>query len=277
MFQGMINAVANDKPRFLSILDKALTVIFKENKDIYLTVKVNDILFDGIPIDCKVKDFSATAVCSQLKLQPTIIEVEKNIFYFSLFGSVRLCNANIIGFECNLQRNGTLHSRIKVLRGSRTAADVGRVVSINNKSDLDIWPDEKCNEFRGTDGWIFPSFLEKDEGIWTVAPELCRSVKALFVKDQKYQGISVREYTADFGDMSSNPEEKCYCPSPDNCLPKGMIDLTKCLQVPIYVSLPHFLKADESLLEQVGGLKPDEDKHVIKLLFEPVSKMMKII
>jgi hypothetical protein len=71
--------------------------------------------------------------------------------------------------------------------------------------------------------------------------------------------------------MSSNPEEKCFCPKPDSCLPKGVMDLTKCMKVPIYCTLPHFLNADEQLLEQVEGLHPDKDKHIIQLYFEPVS------
>lgn len=100
---------------------------------------------------------------------------------------------------------------------------------------------------------------------------VCRSIKAQFVEDLKFHGVAVRKYHADFGDMSSNPEEKCFCPSPDSCLPKGVMDLTKCMNVPIFCTLPHFLKADEKLLEQVDGLNPQLDKHIIKIYFEPLT------
>lgn len=80
--------MADQKPQFLSTVNKAFPIIFKESYDIYLTVRVRDILFDGVTIDCRVKDFSATAVCSQFKGQPVMVEAEKNVYLFSLFGTV---------------------------------------------------------------------------------------------------------------------------------------------------------------------------------------------
>lgn len=70
--------------------------------------------------------------------------------------------------------------------------------------------------------------------------------------------------------MSSNPEEKCFCPTNTTCLPKGVMDLNKCMKAPIYCTLPHFLETDEQLLTQVEGLHPEEDKHHILIFFEPV-------
>lgn len=38
-------------------------------------------------------------------------------------------------------------------------------------------------------------------------------------------------------------------------------------------SKPHFLEADPILLKQVEGLKPDKQKHELKLEFEMVRKI----
>nr|XP_015834960.1 PREDICTED: sensory neuron membrane protein 1-like isoform X3 [Tribolium castaneum] len=168
-------------------------------------------------------------------------------------------------------RNGSIPTRITIHRGVKNAADIGRVVTIDNKTDLDVWPEPECNAFRGTDGWVFPSFLEKEDGIWTVASDLCRSFKAQYVEDLKFHGVVVRKYFADLGDMSSNPAEKCFCPAPEKCLPKGVMDLTKCMKVPLYCTLPHFLRADEKLLQQVEGLSPELERHIIKIYFEPLT------
>nr|XP_015834959.1 PREDICTED: sensory neuron membrane protein 1-like isoform X1 [Tribolium castaneum] len=267
---GIVNAVATQKPQYLSAVNKALPVIFKENSSIYLTAKVREILFDGVLINCNVKDFSANAVCSQFKGQPAMVEVEKNIYSFSLLGSVIFLGDGqmvVIFF----QRNGSIPTRITIHRGVKNAADIGRVVTIDNKTDLDVWPEPECNAFRGTDGWVFPSFLEKEDGIWTVASDLCRSFKAQYVEDLKFHGVVVRKYFADLGDMSSNPAEKCFCPAPEKCLPKGVMDLTKCMKVPLYCTLPHFLRADEKLLQQVEGLSPELERHIIKIYFEPLT------
>lgn len=140
------------------------------------------------------------------------------------------------------------------------------MIAIDNQPNLTIWSG-KCNQFSGTDGWIFPSFIKND--LWIMAPDLCRKFKAKYINDLYFHGVKVKKYFTVFGD-SSKEEDNCYCNTPDTCLPKGVIDLTKCLQVPILCTLPHFLETDPKLIEQVEGLHPDTEKHIIKILFEPV-------
>ncbi|KAL3265255.1 hypothetical protein HHI36_009469 [Cryptolaemus montrouzieri] len=71
--------------------------------------------------------------------------------------------------------------------------------------------------------------------------------------------------------MSKNADEKCFCPTNDTCLKKGLMDLFKCIGVPIYVSLPHFYDSDESYLRTVKGLNPNKEKHSIEILFEHMT------
>lgn len=49
------------------------------------------------------------------------------------------------------------------------------------------------------------------------------------------------------------------------------MDLYKCAKIPLYVSLPHFYDSHESYLKGVKGLKPDVEKHGIRIMFESVS------
>jgi hypothetical protein len=55
-----------------------------------------------------------------------------------------------------------------------------------------------------------------------------RSIGAEYKKDIVYKGIHSYSYGADFGDMSTDPELKCFCTTPDTCLKKGVHDLTRC-------------------------------------------------
>jgi hypothetical protein len=81
--------VARDSPPLLVIVNKALKSIFHDPQDIYIRTKVRDFLFDGITINCNVQDFAATAVCTQIKAQvPGLVEVQKNVFKFSILGPV---------------------------------------------------------------------------------------------------------------------------------------------------------------------------------------------
>lgn len=136
---------------------------------------------------------------------------------------------------------------------------------------MDVWPTKECNTFGGTDGTIFPPFLKKEEGLESFSPDLCRSLVARYEKNTKYDGIPVWLYSASLGDMSKNADEKCFCPTNETCLKKGMMDLFKCIGVPIYVSLPHFYDSDESYLRAVEGLHPSKTLHGIEIYFEHMT------
>lgn len=75
-----------------------------------------------------------------------------------------------------MQRNGTLARRLKVHRGIAHAKDLGRLVELDGKKDIDIWINAECNRFHGTDGWIFPALTLPEEGLPSFSTDLCRYV-----------------------------------------------------------------------------------------------------
>lgn len=91
-----------------------------------------------------------------------------------------------------------------------------------------------------------------------------RNLHADFLGETTSNGIAVRKFYADFSD-------RCMNCSQSSCLPEGLTDLTQCIKVPLYISLPHFLRSDEELLQMVNGLQPDEEKHITRVLLEEVS------
>jgi hypothetical protein len=173
-----------------------------------------------------------------------------------------------------LQRNGTLPNRVKVFRGMKKSQELGRLVELNHDKVQKIWSTKKCNRFRGTDSWIFPPFINKELGFWVYSFDLCRNIHLLYVEDMTFHSVAVEKYYADLGDMSTNPAEKCYCNTPKTCLPKGIMDLTKCMGVPIYATLPHFLRVDESVQKKVKGLNPVTDDHIVRILMQPVRRYL---
>ncbi|KAJ8927990.1 hypothetical protein NQ314_019518 [Rhamnusium bicolor] len=253
---SMVNQVTRDSPALLSIVNKAIGFIFPNLETMYLTAKVKDILFDGMEIDCRASEFQAKAVCTQLKIQIPGLKMsgQKNVFLFSILGP----------------RNATIGKRFKVGRGISNSKDLGRVLEVEDQKELTLWGEKQCNIFKGTDGWIFPPFLTPEEGIWSFSIDLC-SIQAKFVRDTEFKGVNVRRYEATLGDMEHNQEEKCYCNTPKTCLKKGVFDLTKCMGVPIYVTLPHFLETDEMYLQQVKGMEPVLEDHIIRVHFEPMT------
>ncbi|CAH1970313.1 unnamed protein product [Acanthoscelides obtectus] len=76
---------------------------------------------------------------------------------------------------------------------------------------------------------------------------------------------------------SENPEHDCYCTKlmsdetgKKSCFLDGTLDVQSCLGVPVLLSLPHFLYADQTYFRKVKGISsPNKDEHEIYLLVEP--------
>ncbi|XP_065158178.1 sensory neuron membrane protein 1-like isoform X2 [Atheta coriaria] len=256
LIAGIAMAVEREKPGALALVNKALTSIYRNPTHPFLTTTVDALLFSGVDIACNVTDFAGKAVCTQLRNEAKdLIEIEPGIFRFSLFGP----------------KNGTIGQKVKVKRGVQNIMDLGQVVEFEGKPKLDMWGSEECNTYGGTDSTIFPPFLKEEDGLVSFAPDICRRLPAYYVENTKYDGISVRRYSADFGDQSKVKAEKCYCPSEDFCYKKGIHDMYKCVGAPFVASLPHFYLSDESYQKGVRGLNPTKDKHEIIILFESLT------
>ncbi|KAL0828975.1 hypothetical protein ABMA28_003865 [Loxostege sticticalis] len=254
---SMATIVHNDKPAMLNMLGKALNGIFDEPKDIFLRVKVLDLLFRGMIVNCARTEFAPKAVCTALKKEAAngLTFEPNNQYRFSLFGL----------------RNGTIDPHVvTVRRGIKNVMDVGKVIAVDGKPNQDVWRD-KCNEYQGTDGTVFPPFLTEKDNLESFSGDLCRSFKPWYQKKTSYKGIKTNRYIANIGDFANDPELQCYCDSPDKCPPKGVMDLMKCMKAPMYATLPHFLDCDPQLLKNVKGLSPDVNEHGIVIDFEPIS------
>jgi hypothetical protein len=77
---------------------------------------------------------------------------------------------------------------MRVLRGIKNFKDVGRVLEWDGKAALDIWPEDHCNEFNGTDSTIFPPLFGPDDDIVSFGYEICRSLSAHYERPSKIKG-----------------------------------------------------------------------------------------
>lgn len=155
----MVNTVSRLKPGSLTLVGKAINSIYNNPTSIFLTAKARDILFDGVIINCGVKDFAGKAVCTQLKTEAK---------------DLRHVSEDELAFAFLAPKNATLQKRFKVYRGVKVSHDVGKIIEYDEKKEMEVWPTKECNQIRGTDGTIFPPFLTIEEGIVSYAPDLCR-------------------------------------------------------------------------------------------------------
>ena len=78
---------------------------------------------------------------------------------------------------------------------------MGRIATIDGKTEQNIWDGDECNKIQGTDSTIFPPFMTKEQGLWTFTPDICRSIAAHYVKKSTYAGMPTSLYSLDLGDL----------------------------------------------------------------------------
>ncbi|XP_052742295.1 uncharacterized protein LOC112057810 [Bicyclus anynana] len=254
---GIVNIVNRDKPAMLNMVGKAINGIFDNPPNVFVQVAALDILFRGIIINCARTEFAPKAVCTGMKKEAAerLIFEPNNQYRFSFFG----------------MRNATVDKHvITVKRGMKNVMDVGKVVAIDGKMEQETWSG-KCNEFEGTDGTVFPPFLTEFDRLESFSGDLCRTFRPWYQRKSSYKGIKTNRYIANIGDFANDPELQCLCDEPGNCPPKGLMDLTKCMGVAMYASLPHFYDSDPEVLNNIKGLSPDVNEHEIAIDFEPIT------
>jgi hypothetical protein len=90
--------------------------------------------------------------------------------------------------------------------------------------------DGDCNKVKGSDGFLYPAFMSKDDKIDVFATEICRTARAVFETESEFEGISTYRYRVGkdlFASPSLYPENQCYCVKPkppfnETCAPTGV-------------------------------------------------------
>jgi hypothetical protein len=104
------------------------------------------------------------------------------------------------------------------------------------------------------------------------------SVEATGFTTTTENSLDSSENSASEHDSSDNTDDdsdivnigNCYCNG--ECMPFGLLNMSSCRYgAPVFVSLPHFYKADPSMLDQVEGLNPNGGDYNFSITLEPVS------
>lgn len=177
---GMIK-VKREREEMLSFVTAGMDLIFNNPKSAFLTAKAWDILYDGISINCAQTEFTAKVICSALsggELKDAVEVVNKTELRISMFK----------------QKNGTDAGHFEVFRGMHDVTRVGEVIEYNGDIELDEYDEAECNKWKGTDGLMFPPFMEREKPIWAFAPELCRSFAIKYEADSIYEGVDTARF-----------------------------------------------------------------------------------
>lgn len=257
-----------------SVLSLAMNGIFAEHNSPVATFRVQDLLFNGVPL-CKNPGLIAGVACALIRsigaTAQNLEEMEDGSLIFSVLA----------------YKQDTLSKEFKVHRGINDHQDLGRIITFNQSSHFTYWPNDLvvgdegeveqlsvCNMINGTDSGIFAPFVNKNEHLYAINTDICRSLEIRYESDSEYEDIPTLRYAAN--EWFLDDDDGCFCLNvtrginrDNGCLPKGATELYSCVGAILILSYPHFLFADDVYREGVIGLSPDEERHKIFIDIEP--------
>ncbi|PIK51964.1 putative lysosome membrane protein 2 isoform X1 [Apostichopus japonicus] len=156
---------------------------------------------------------------------------------------------------------------------SRTSS----IKTYKGNSSLTFWTTNTTNMINGTDGTYYHPFIDKSEPLYVFSSDICRSIQASYEKPIDVEGLTADRFVGtpeDFQNTTLNPANLGFCtPNASYCLPGGLLNVSNCHQdAPVVMSLPHFLFAEEKVLEMLDGdLNPIKEKHQTSFDLEPIT------
>ena len=167
-----------------------------------------------------------------------------------------------MSIQMNDSANNSLPSTIKT--GAEDINGIGQYVQWQgNQGKLMVWPNGMgANDINGTEGFFFHPFLQEGEELEIFVDDTYRSFRLAHVDTMNRMGIEAFRYSfvnSTFEGAFTNPENARW----GSWNPDGLFYLgpTQTPAVPVFVSKPHFLDGDPSLLEKVDGLSPNREVH----------------
>lgn len=170
-----------------------------------------------------------------------------------------------------IQRNGTLKETHTIFTGTNMT-EFGLINRLNGLDHLPYWKNKPCNNIMASEGSFFPPRdVTGNDILYIYDKDVCRILPIQYRGPTIKHGIRVDLYTpADDVFNSSSSDNQCFHSSNDKCVPQGLQYIGPCQSdAPIYLSFPHFYKADPTLLDAVDGLKPDPEKHETYFKIQP--------
>jgi len=181
------------------------------------------------------------------------------------------------GFLYN--KNGTNDGVYSVNTGKFDHRKFARVESWNNLTELPWWRDSYCNMINGSDGSMFPPFMDRSATLRMYSTDLCRSIYLEYNTDTEVQGIPTYRFTPPFSllaNNSENPDNLGYCMTDkvEDCPGSGILNVSTCRKgAPILVSLAHFLDGEPEYAED-AGVNPARQLDQTFLDIEPNTGLM---
>ncbi|XP_046852737.1 lysosome membrane protein 2-like isoform X2 [Xenia sp. Carnegie-2017] len=241
-------------PHGLAILLLPLLNQFFGKEDVFRARSVSDLLWG-------YDDFILS------RFHNFTVELNKQLKNHTLPFHVPIINSLVMLQSNNTNTSGEIHTGVgKIDR-------LGAYVKYNGMSTLPWWHTKWANMINGTDGTIFHPDINKGDHLPIFSSDICRSINIRYHSTVDVEGIPLYRFFAGPEQFKYNADNRAgFCnPDANSCVPDGLLDVSVCkpLNVPVVVSLPHFLFANKTVIDSVNGMHPNEEDHSTFISIEP--------
>lgn len=172
-------------------------------------------------------------------------------------------------------QNNSNDGLYQIFSGIKGLDNFGNIISWNGQTELNYWTNHSANMINGTDGTIYPPFIDLKETKYLFSSDLCRSLGMTYTKGVNVKNIDLARFVAPdimFGNVTTNPYNAGFCTPAGNCLPSGLLNVSVCRTgAPVIMSMPHFLGCDQDTVDAIVGLRPNREEHQSYIDIEPMT------
>ncbi|CAH0716728.1 unnamed protein product, partial [Brenthis ino] len=229
-YQGILQTAEKIFPGLMVALNLAIRDIFGINSGPIMTVRVGDLLLDGLPI-CKDPGLIGIIACAQIRSLAVDVRNLENMADGSML------------FSILKYKQKTPSDLYVVSRGIADANELGIISTYNGSAYLQNWINQTeseapsvCNMINGTDSGIFPPFVNRDKSIFALNTDICRSAELRYQYDTVYEEIPVTRFSAN--EWFLDNDDGCFCLNAtegitreDGCLLRGAMELYSCVGI----------------------------------------------
>ncbi|XP_025087249.1 lysosome membrane protein 2-like isoform X1 [Pomacea canaliculata] len=175
------------------------------------------------------------------------------------------------------QKNGSDTGLYEIYTGTDSLDHFAEILRWNGNETLDFWTTPIANMINGSDGTMYPPFIDTSRAYYLFSSDVCRSLEIRYVNGYELKDIDLDRFVVPsmvFANASVNPDNLGYCTphAPENCLPSGILNGSNCQNgAPVIFSLPHFLYGDETIQNRVDGMHPNQEEHQSVIDIEPMT------
>ena len=153
-------------------------------------------------------------------------------------------------------------NRYTIKTGKGDINEVCQTVKFNGNDEIEIWAEDI--KVGGTDGSQFAPGVTRDDKLKVWVSDFVRPVELEFDKITNLYDIDLYRFRMEDDTFEINPD---YYMDIDGC-----INVLPDLGTPGYLSKPHFLDGDDSLLNSIGGMsEPEKADHDTYIEVEPIT------